>query len=428
MSNKNIIAIIGLGYVGLPLAIEFGKKYSVIGFDISEKRISDLISGIDNTKEADMKVLQNLIKIKKKSDKGLVLSSKIQDLSSCNIFIVTVPTPINDFKLPDLTPLLNASATIGKILKKGDIVIYESTVYPGCTEQDCVPVLEKISGLKFNIDFFCGYSPERINPGDKVNTLTKIKKVTSGSNTKTANKVDLLYRSIITAGTYKATSIIVAEASKAIENAQRDINISFMNELSLIFDKMGIDTNDVIDAASTKWNFLKYRPGLVGGHCIGVDPYYLAYKSESLGYSPQVILSGRRVNDNMGVFVANKVIKLMIRNKINIEGAEILILGFSFKENCPDYRNTKVIDIYKELINFKANINIYDPHVNAILVKEDYDISLIDTIDRKYDAIILAVAHDEFINVNFKKIKKKSNSVVYDIKNFLDRKIVNGRL
>ena len=428
MSNKKIIAIIGLGYVGLPLAIEFGKKYSVIGFDISEKRIRELISGIDNTKEADMINLQKVITSKKQSDKGLVLSSKIQDLSSCNIFIVTVPTPINDFKLPDLTPLLNASATIGKFLKKGDIVIYESTVYPGCTEQDCVPVLEKFSGLKFNIDFFCGYSPERINPGDKVNTLTKIKKVTSGSNPKIANKVDLLYRSIITAGTYKATSIMVAEASKAIENAQRDINISFMNELSLIFDKMGIDTNDVIDAASTKWNFLKYRPGLVGGHCIGVDPYYLAYKSESLGYSPQVILSGRRVNDNMSVFVANKVIKLMINNKINIEGSEILILGFSFKENCPDYRNTKIIDIYKELIKFEARINIYDPHVNAMLVKEDYDITLIDTIDKKYDAIILAVAHNEFININFKKVKKRSSSVVFDIKNFLDRKIVNGRL
>jgi UDP-N-acetyl-D-galactosamine dehydrogenase len=426
--NKYQIAIIGLGYVGLPLAIEFGKKYSVIGFDIREERISELNSGIDKTKEADLKMLQSVITGKKKSDKGLFFSSNIEDLSSCNIFIVTVPTPINNFKSPDLTPLLKASATIGKVLKKGDIVIYESTVFPGCTEDECVPVLEKVSGLKFNTDFFCGYSPERINPGDKVNTLTKIKKVTSGSNPEIAETVDLLYRSIITAGTYKATSMKVAEASKAIENAQRDINISFMNELSLIFDRMGIDTNDVIEAAGTKWNFLKFRPGLVGGHCIGVDPYYLAHKSESLGYYPQVILSGRRVNDNMGVFVANKVIKLMIHRKHKIGGSEILILGFTFKENCPDFRNTKVIDIYNELKQFGANANIYDPHVDAREVKEEYNISLIDKVDRKYDAIILAVAHDEFKNLDYTTIRKRENSIIFDTKNFLDRKLVDGRL
>jgi UDP-N-acetyl-D-galactosamine dehydrogenase len=426
--NNYKIAIIGLGYVGLPLAIEFSKKYSVIGFDISEERIRELNSGVDVTREADLMMLKSVIKDKKISDIGLILSNSIHTISNCNIFIVTVPTPINKFNLPDLEPLLKASASIGKFLKKGDIVIYESTVYPGCTEEDCVPILESVSGLRFNIDFFCGYSPERINPGDKVNTLTNIKKVTSGSNPEIANVVDLLYNNIITAGTFKASSIKVAEASKAIENAQRDVNISFVNELSLIFDRMGIDTHDVLEAAGTKWNFLKYTPGLVGGHCIGVDPYYLAYKSEALGYSPQVILSGRKVNDNMGVFVANKVIKLLIKNKIKIQGSNILILGFSFKENCPDFRNTKVVDVYNELMSFGANVFIFDPHVDAKLVYDEYKILLIDNLKIKFDAIILAVAHDEFKNINYKRIKKNSNSIIFDIKNFIERKFVDSRL
>jgi len=333
------IAIIGLGYVGLPLAIEFGKKYSVLGFDINQLRIDELSNGKDRTNEADLEGLKLAMGLAANCEgKGLTFSSNSSDLIPYNVYIVTVPTPIDQFKAPDLTPLLKASEMLGKVLKNGDIVIYESTVYPGCTEEDCVPILEKNSGLKFNIDFFCGYSPERINPGDKVNTLTKIKKVTSGSTPEIADVVDALYSSIITAGTHKAPSLKVAEASKAIENAQRDVNISFVNELALIFDRIGIDTTDVIEAAGTKWNFLKYKPGLVGGHCIGVDPYYLAHKAESLGYHPQVILSGRRVNDNMGMFVANKVVKLMINKGQTIKGANVLILGVTFKENCPDVK------------------------------------------------------------------------------------------
>lgn len=347
MPSPNKIAIIGLGYVGLPLAIEFGRQYQVLGFDINKNRIEELRKGEDHTKEADVDDLNEVL-----VSKNLSLSSHLEDLKDCNIYIITVPTPIDQFKAPNLGLLLKATAMIGTVLKKGDIVIYESTVYPGCTEEDCVPVLEKTSGLKFNHDFYCGYSPERINPGDKVNTLTKIRKVTSGSTPEIADAIDSLYKSIITAGTHKASSIKVAEASKAIENAQRDLNISFVNELSLIFDRMNIDTNDVLDAASTKWNFLKFKPGLVGGHCIGVDPYYLAHKAESLGYHPQVILSGRRVNDNMGMFIANKVIKLMIKKGHKIDGARALILGITFKENCPDIRNSRVIDIYKELIQF----------------------------------------------------------------------------
>jgi UDP-N-acetyl-D-galactosamine dehydrogenase len=340
------IAIIGLGYVGLPLAIEFGKKYKVIGFDIKQSRIEELNNFTDRTNEADLVEMKTAMGLAKtNATLGLTFSSTIDDLKYYNVFIVTVPTPIDQFKAPDLTPLLKASEMLGKVLKKGDIVIYESTVYPGCTEEDCVPVLEKYSGLKFNQNFFCGYSPERINPGDKVNTLTKIKKVTSGSTPEIADIIDCLYKSIIEAGTHKAPSIKVAEASKAIENAQRDVNISFVNELALIFDRMGIDTNDVLDAAGTKWNFLKYKPGLVGGHCIGVDPYYLAHKAESLGYHPQVILSGRRVNDNMGMFVANKLVKLMIAKNHLISESKVLILGITFKEDCPDIRNSKVIDI-----------------------------------------------------------------------------------
>ncbi len=417
--NKNI-AIIGLGYVGLPLAVEFGKKYNVIGFDIDEFRINDLKKGIDKTKET--------VKADIEASKFLNFSTQITDLSICSIFIVTVPTPINQFKSPDLGPLLNASKMLGRVLKKGDIVIYESTVYPGCTEEECVPILEKSSGLVFNKDFYCGYSPERINPGDKINTLTKIKKVTSGSTPEIADFVDELYSSIITAGTHKAPNIKVAEASKAIENAQRDVNISFVNELSLIFDRIGIDTQDVLDAASTKWNFLKYKPGLVGGHCIGVDPYYLAHKAESLGYYPQVILSGRRVNDNMGMFVANKVLKLMIGKGHVIKGANALILGITFKENCPDVRNTKVVDIYNELIQFGINVDVYDPWADANEVKHEYGIQILMKLtEKKYESVIVAVAHDEFLEIDFKDLQA-NNTVIFDTKACIDRNKVDGRL
>lgn len=421
MNFKNTqIAIIGLGYVGLPLALEFSKKYKVFGFDININRINELNNGIDKTKEVQDQDLHHLQKIH--------FTNEINNIANCNIFIITVPTPIDKFKAPDLKPLLEATKMIGKIIKKNDIVIYESTVYPGCTEEDCVPVLEKISGLKFNEDFYCGYSPERINPGDKVNTLINIKKVTSGSTTEIANEINELYASIIVAGTYMAPSIRVAEASKAIENAQRDINISFINELALIFEKMGIDTNDVLDAAATKWNFLKYKPGLVGGHCIGVDPYYLAHKSESLGYYPQVILSGRRVNDNMGIFVANKMIKLLIEKNVSIKGAKVLILGITFKENCPDIRNSKVIDVYNELIQFGVDVEVLDPHADALQVFKEYKINLTKEISYKYSGIILAVAHDEFLNIDYKKFKNENNCVIYDLKSFLDRNIVTQRL
>ncbi|MCO5949286.1 nucleotide sugar dehydrogenase [Mucilaginibacter flavidus] len=423
------IAIIGLGYVGLPLAVEFAKKYPVIGFDINKERVEELSHGNDRTKEANIEELNSVIRIAdNESEKGLTFSSDVEKLRSYNTFIVTVPTPINKFKSPDLTPLLKASEMLGSVLKKGDLVIYESTVYPGCTEEDCVPVLEKVSGLKFNIDFFAGYSPERINPGDKVNTLTKIKKVTSGSTPEIAEKVDFLYRSIIEAGTHKAPSLKVAEASKAIENAQRDVNISFVNELALIFDRMGIDTHDVLDAAGTKWNFLKYKPGLVGGHCIGVDPYYLAHKAESLGYHPQVILSGRRVNDNMGMFVANKVVKLLIQKGHKVDGAKALILGITFKENCPDIRNTKVVDIYHELKQFGLNVEINDPWANAGEVRHEYGINMLSEIGFGYDAIILAVAHDEYNKLDFKKLTKNSNSVIFDTKSFIKRELVDARL
>jgi len=423
------IAIIGLGYVGLPLAIEFGKKYKVLGFDINEGRIQELNKGSDKTNEADLASLKEAVELAVSNGSiGLTFSSKVADLSSCNIFIVTVPTPIDNFKAPDLKPLLFASEMLGKTLKKNDIVIYESTVYPGCTEEDCVPVLEKHSGLVFNKDFFCGYSPERINPGDKINTLTKIKKVTAGSTNEVADFVDALYASIITAGTYKAASIKVAEASKAIENAQRDVNISFVNELALIFDRMGIDTTDVIEAAATKWNFLKYKPGLVGGHCIGVDPYYLAHKAESLGYHPQVILSGRRVNDNMGLFVASKVVKLMIQKGQKVNGSNALILGITFKENCPDIRNSKVIDIYNELIQYGIKVDVHDPHANFKDVKEEFNIELTSTLAKKYDSIILAVSHSEYLSIDFKDISNEDRLVIFDIKSFLPRDIVDARL
>lgn len=418
--HEKKIAVLGLGYVGLPLAVEFGKKFNVLGFDIDESRINELNIGIERTGESDAQEIE--------SAKGLMFSFDPSDLTSCNIYIITVPTPIDKFKAPDLRPLLKASELVAKYLSKGDIVIYESTVYPGCTEEDCVPILEEYSGLTFNKDFFCGYSPERINPGDRINTLTKIRKVTSGSTPKIAEEIDQLYSSIITAGTHKAPNIKVAEASKAIENAQRDVNISFVNELALIFDRMGIDTTDVIEAAGTKWNFLKFKPGLVGGHCIGVDPYYLAHKAESLGYYPQVILSGRRVNDNMGVFVANKVIKLMIKKGHRIDGSKVLILGITFKENCPDIRNSKVIDIYNELLQFGVIVDVYDPHANHVEVMDEYNIKLIDKINKEYSCIILAVSHIEFLNLDFDRLRSGTNSIIFDTKACLPISCIDGRL
>jgi UDP-N-acetyl-D-galactosamine dehydrogenase len=426
-NQKNKIAVIGLGYVGLPLAIEFSKNNPVLGFDIDEQRITELKKNIDKTGEADLRTLKYVQKAI--GENRLLFSNILNDLSNYNIYIITVPTPIDQFKSPDLNPLKSASQMIGGYLKKGDIVIYESTVYPGCTEEVCVPILEKHSGLKFNQEFYCGYSPERINPGDKINTLTKIKKVTSGSNEKIANIVDNLYSTIIKAGTYKASSIKVAEASKAIENAQRDINISFVNELSLIFDKLGIDTQEVLDAAKTKWNYLNYQPGLVGGHCIGVDPYYLAHKSQEVGYHPAVILSGRKVNDSMGQFIASKVIKLMISKDIKIKNSKVLLLGFTFKENCPDIRNTKVIDVYNELINYNCNVDIHDPLASSLLAEDEYNVKLINKFNiNSYDAIILCVAHDSYKKINFQKILNRKKKIIFDVKSFLDKKIIDARL
>jgi UDP-N-acetyl-D-galactosamine dehydrogenase len=418
--EKVNIAVIGQGYVGLPLAIEFGKKYPTIGFDINQSRIVELKKGIDHTNEASPEQLR--------SADQLTFTANINDIKRCNIYIVTVPTPIDEFKTPDLNPLRGASQMLGEILKKGDTVIYESTVYPGCTQEVCVPLLEKASGLVFNEDFYCGYSPERIVPGDKINTLTTIKKVTSGSTPEIADFVDDLYSSIITAGTFKAASMKVAEASKAIENAQRDVNISFVNELALIFDKVGIDTQDVLDAAGTKWNFLKYKPGLVGGHCISVDPYYLAYKAENLGYYPEVILSGRRVNDNMSTFVANKMIKMLIKAGKQIMGSKILILGVTFKENCPDIRNSKVADVYNELKEFGLEVDAYDYQADPKEVKDEYGINLLDEITEKYDGILLAVSHSKFLELDIESLKKDSNSVVYDLKGFFPRNQVDSRL
>ena len=418
--TKVNITIIGQGYVGLPLAIEFGKKYSTLGFDINSTRIDDLKKGIDHTNEATTEQI--------KSANQLTFSSNINDIKKCNVYIVTVPTPIDEFKTPDLEPLRAASQMLGEILKKGDIVIYESTVYPGCTEEVCVPLLEESSNLIFNTDFYCGYSPERIVPGDKINTLTTIKKVTSGSIPEIATFVDDLYNSIIIAGTFKAASIKVAEASKAIENAQRDVNISFVNELALIFDRVGIDTQDVLDAAGTKWNFLKYKPGLVGGHCISVDPYYLAYKAENLSYHPEVILSGRRVNDNMSSFVANKMIKMLIKAGKQIMGSKILILGVTFKENCPDIRNSKVADVYHELKEFGLEVEVYDYEANPKEVKQEYGIHLLDEIKNKYDGILLAVSHKKFSMINIESIKKDAKTIVYDLKGFLPRNEVDARL
>ncbi|MES2828429.1 MAG: nucleotide sugar dehydrogenase [Bacteroidota bacterium] len=424
--NKKI-AIIGLGYVGLPLAIEFAKKYPVLGFDINQSRVKELLLGADSTKEADLITLKEVLSTNS-TFAGLILSAEKALLKSCNIYIVTVPTPVDASKNPDLRPLLKATEMLAEVLKKDDIVIYESTVYPGCTEEDCVPVLEKHSGLKYNQDFFCGYSPERINPGDKINTLTKIKKVTSGSTPEIAKIIDNLYAEIITAGTHLAPSIKVAEASKAIENAQRDVNISFVNELALIFDKLNIDTADVLEAAGTKWNFLKYKPGLVGGHCIGVDPYYLAYKSNALGYVPQVILSGRKINEDMGIFIANKVVKLILAKGDKLKGEKVLILGFAFKENCPDIRNTRVIDIYRELSQFGLQPEVYDPWANPDAVKSEYDISLLPELSNtNYKAVIVAVAHNEFLKIDY-KIYKDQGAVIFDIKSFIDRNLADARL
>ena len=431
MNLENVkIAVIGLGYVGLPLAVEYGKKYRVIGFDINKERVAELQRGEDKTLEADLVGMRQAVELFNSTGKvGLTFSSDTEELRQANTYIVTVPTPIDQFNNPDLTPLLKASEMLGKVIKKGDIIIYESTVYPGCTEEDCVPVLEKFSGLHFNQDFFCGYSPERINPGDKINTLTKIRKITSGSTPEVADKVDALYNSILENGTHRAPNMKVAEAAKAVENAQRDVNISFMNELALICDRVGIDTNDVIEAAGTKWNFLKYRPGLVGGHCISVDPYYLAHKAKALGYNPEVILSGRRVNNSIAKFIADKTLKLMIQHDHKIKGANVLVLGVTFKENCPDCRNTKVVDICNELEDFGCNVDIYDPWADSQVVKHEYKADLISAIDpdKKYEAVIACVAHDQFKTFDFEKYKNLG-AVIFDVKGFVDRKWVDARL
>lgn len=413
------VAIIGLGYVGLPLAVEFGKVIDVIGFDINQERIKELKNNVDRTKEVDTDELKSAAK--------LSYTHNLDEIKDAGIFIITVPTPVDEYKKPDLTPLQSSSTSVGKVLKKGDIVIYESTVYPGCTEEVCVPILEKISGLKFNVDFFCGYSPERINPGDKLHRVSTIKKVTSGSTPEVASKVDELYKLVIKAGTHKASSIKVAEAAKVIENAQRDINIAFVNELAMIFERVGIDTHEVLEAAGTKWNFLPFKPGLVGGHCIGVDPYYLTYKAESLGYHPEVILAGRRINDNMGKHIASNVIKLMAKNELPINKGKILILGITFKENCPDIRNSKVVDVIHELKGYGTDLDIYDPQADPEEVKHEYGLSLISKVNSSYDAVVLAVSHDEFKTLDLKTFTKK-NSVVYDIKGFLNHNIVTARL
>jgi len=430
MQLKNTkIAIIGLGYVGLPLATAFAKKYSVVGFDIHQSRVDELRNGFDRTLEIEESELNGVLS--DGNEVGLYCTSKIDDLKTCNVFIVTVPTPTDKNNRPDLTPLYKASETVGRVLKANDVVIYESTVYPGVTEDECIPVLEQISGLKYNADFYAGYSPERINPGDKEHTVTKILKVTSGSTPEIADYVDMLYNSIITAGTHKASSIKVAEAAKVIENSQRDINIAFVNELSKIFNRMGIDTHEVLEAAGTKWNFLKFKPGLVGGHCIGVDPYYLAQKAQELGYHPEIILAGRRLNDDMGAYVAQEVIKLMIKKDIQIKNAKILVLGFTFKENCPDVRNTKVIDIIKELQTYNTNVTVYDPWAKPSEVMHEYQIETFNDLQSlgtdKYDAVILTVSHDEFKNLDMGSLKC-NNCVVYDVKAFLNKQDVDSRL
>ena len=428
------IAVIGLGYVGLPLAVEFAKKYPTIGFDINTSRVNQLMSGHDHTLEVEDKDLQkeivpDLLTAESKG-KGLYCTTAVGDIESANFYIVTVPTPTDKNKRPVLTPLIKASESVGKVLKKGDYVIYESTVYPGVTEDECVPVLEHISGLKFNQDFYVGYSPERINPGDKERTVTKILKVTSGSTPEAARVIDSLYREIITAGTHLAPSIKVAEASKVIENSQRDINIAFVNELAKIFNKLEIDTHAVLEAAGTKWNFLPFKPGLVGGHCIGVDPYYLAQKAQESGYYPEIILAGRRINDSMGSFVASEIVKNMVQKDIPVKGAKTLMLGFTFKENCPDVRNTRVIDIYKDLVEFGLDVTIYDPWVSQIEVELEYGIKVLNesySINNKYSVLILAVSHNEFLKLDIKSLKA-DKSIIYDIKGFLPETLTDARL
>ena len=417
------IAIIGLGYVGLPLAVEFGKIIQTVGYDISKFRVQELLEGSDATLEVTSSELKESMK--------LSFTDNVNDISDCNIFIVTVPTPIDKHKNPDLTPLKNASKIIGEILKENDIVIYESTVYPGATEEICVPILECHSDLQFNIDFYCGYSPERINPGDKEHSVTTIKKVTSGSNYATAEKVDALYQTIITAGTHKAGSIKIAEAAKVIENTQRDINIALINELAIIFNKLGIDTEAVLEAAGTKWNFLPFRPGLVGGHCIGVDPYYLTHKAVEVGYHPEIILAGRRLNDSMGAYVVNQVSKLMLKKRIHVADSNVLIMGLTFKENCPDLRNSKIIDLISEFESLDCNVDIYDPWVDAVKVRRDMGINLIDEpVSGKYDAVVLAVGHDQFRQLSISELRAlgKDNHVLYDVKYLLDASEVDGRL
>jgi len=414
---KNKIAVIGLGYVGLPLAHAFSAKYEVVGFDIAKWRIDELRSGVDRTLELSESQVKEAIA------NGMKFTNQLEEIADCNLYIVTVPTPIDKHKKPDLTPLIKASESIGKVLKKGDIVIYESTVYPGATEEDCVPVLERVSGLKFNEDFYCGYSPERINPGDKEHTVTKILKVTSGSTPEIGKRVDDLYASVITAGTHLAPTIKVAEAAKVIENSQRDINIAFVNELSMIFNRLGIDTNAVLEAAGTKWNFLPFKPGLVGGHCIGVDPYYLTHKAQEVGYNPEIILAGRRLNDNMGIYVANQVIKLMIKKGKKIEGAKVLVLGITFKENCPDIRNSRVIDVIRELQDFGCDVEVSDYWADPEEVQREYDIELKEDPDYSaYDAVVLAVAHDRYKEISF----EDTHQVVFDIKSILSK--ADGRL
>jgi UDP-N-acetyl-D-galactosamine dehydrogenase len=424
--KESKIAIIGLGYVGLPLAVAFAEKYSVVGLDINLQRIQELNQGKDHTLEVEDDLLQKVL-VKTPSIQGLFVTSQLEDIADCNIFIVTVPTPTDKHNRPVLTPMVKASETIARVLKPNDIVIYESTVYPGVTEEEMVPVLEKASGLKFNEDFFVGYSPERINPGDKEHTVTKILKVTSGSTPEIAEYIDQLYKSIITAGTHKAPSIKVAEAAKVIENSQRDINIAFVNELSKIFNLMGIDTLEVLEAAGTKWNFLKFKPGLVGGHCIGVDPYYLAQKAQEVGYHPEIILAGRRLNDSMGKHVATEVVKLMMRKDIKVIDSKVLILGFTFKEDCPDVRNTRVIDIYSELKNFDIQVDVYDPWANPEEVMHEYGIKVVNELPiEQYSAAILAVAHKEFAELNIRNIA--NNGVVYDVKGVLRKEVVDARL
>ncbi|NEU08818.1 nucleotide sugar dehydrogenase [Flavihumibacter sp. R14] len=423
------IAVIGLGYVGLPLAVEFAKKYKVIGFDIHATRIEELNNGIDRTLEVDSESLKAVLSNKSDQETGLLCTNEVSELKKCNFYIITVPTPVDKNNRPDLTPLYKASATVGKVLKKGDTVVYESTVYPGVTEDECVPVLEEHSGLRFNEDFFAGYSPERINPGDKLHTVSKILKITSGSTPETAERVDRLYRSVIEAGTHKASCIKVAEAAKVIENAQRDINIAFVNELAKIFNLLDIDTHAVLEAAGTKWNFLKFQPGLVGGHCIGVDPYYLAQKAQEAGYHPEIILAGRRVNDGMGNYVADELVKNMLWKTIPVAGSEVLVLGFTFKENCPDVRNTKVIDIVRRLETYKIKVTIHDPWADPKQVDHEYGVVCMngEAKDHKYDAVLLAVAHDEFRDIDISSLCK-DHSVIYDIKSLLPLNSVDARL